>query len=257
MQGVHLEILSQPDDTTCGPTCLQAVYAYWNDVLPLEQVIHECGELQEGGTLASLLGRHALERRYEATMYTFNLRVFDPIWFGPRGTVTVDLEKKLQAQIDVKDNARLQHACRAYLEFLRRGGHVKMVDLTRRLIRDYLNRSVPILTGLSSTFLYRAAREIGPECTPDDIRGLPTGHFVVLCGYDRRTKMVRIADPYLPNPLGPHDNYYEVSVDRVVCAILLGALTYDANLLILKPRESPNTNLSTEGTSHGDADRRQ
>ncbi len=257
MEGVHFEILSQPNDTTCGPTCLQAVYAYWNDVLPLEQVIQECGALQEGGTLASLLGRHALDRRYEATMYTFNLRVFDPTWFGPRGMATVNLEQKLQAQINVKDNAKLQRACHAYLEFLRRGGQVKMVDLTRRLIRDYLNGSVPILTGLSSTFLYRAAREIGPQCTPDDIRGLPTGHFVVLCGYDRRTKMVRIADPYLPNPLGPHDNYYEVSVDRVVCAILLGALTYDANLLILKPTNIPTTNPSFEGTMHGDADRRQ
>ena len=222
MQGVHLEILPQPDDTTCGPTCLQAVYAYWNDVLPLERVIQECGELQEGGTLASLLGRHALERRYEATLYTFNLRVFDPTWFGAEGFAKVNLEEKLHSQFDVKDDAVLRRACQAYLEYLRLGGQVKMVDLTRRLIRDYLIRSVPILTGLSSTFLYRSAREIGPDCQEDDIRGLPVGHFVVLCGYDRQTKMVRVADPYLPNPLAPQDNYYEVSVDRVVCAILLG-----------------------------------
>ena len=74
-------------------------------------------------------------------------------------------------------------------------------------------------------------------CKTDDIRGTPVGHFVVLCGYNRDTKMVRIADPYLPNPFAPRDNYYEVNVDRVVCAILLGILTYDANLLILRPSE--------------------
>lgn len=27
-----LPILPQPDDVTCGPTCLQAVYGYWFDV---------------------------------------------------------------------------------------------------------------------------------------------------------------------------------------------------------------------------------
>ena len=32
-------------------------------------------------TLAVLLGCHALRRGYEATIYTFNLQVFDPTWF--------------------------------------------------------------------------------------------------------------------------------------------------------------------------------
>ena len=110
-----------------------------------------------------------------------------------------------------------------------------MEDLTRGLIRSYLNRSAPVLAGLSSTYLYRNAREFGPRCDPDDVRGLPAGHFVVLCGYDRPKKEVLVADPYLPNPLAPKNNYYVVGVDRVVCAILLGTYTYDANLLIIEP----------------------
>ena len=125
-----------------------------------------------------------------------------------------------------------------------------MKDLTRGLIRQYLNRSIPMVTGLSSTFLYRAKREVGPDCNPDDVHGLPTGHFVVLCGYDRDTKMVRVADPYLPNPIAPSDNYYVVDVDRVVCAILLGALTYDANLMIFTPGKH-------KGQPRGDSHRRQ
>ena len=31
---LHLDILPQPDDSTCGPTYLHAVYRYWGDVLP-------------------------------------------------------------------------------------------------------------------------------------------------------------------------------------------------------------------------------
>ncbi len=232
MEGVHLEIQPQPDDTTCGPTCLHAVYRYYDDLVPLERVIADCAQLKEGGTLAPLLGCHALKRGYRATIYSFNLKVLDPTWFSPRGQ---DLMAKLAAQLEVKPNSKLHTVSRAYMDFLDLGGRIRMADLTRRLIRKYLSRSIPLLAGLSATYLYQHAREVGPVWRPDDIRGEPVGHFVVLCGYSRETKMVRVADPYLPNPFAPRDNYYEVNVDRVVCAILLGILTDDANLLILQP----------------------
>lgn len=249
MDGVHFEIQPQPNDTTCGPTCLHALYQYFGDEPSLDQVIDETTSLSEGGTLGSLLGQHALARGYDATIYTFNVRVFDPSWFDEHGNGRPELRDKLEQQIHAKENAKLQYASRSYQGFLDAGGALRMRDLTRGLIRQYLNRSIPIMAGLSSTFLYRAKREIGEDCTPDDINGLPTGHFVVLCGYDRETKMVRVADPYLPNPIAPRDNYYVVDVDRVVCAILLGALTYDANLMIFSPSKH-------KGLTSGDTHRR-
>lgn len=45
---LELEILPQPDDATCGPTCLQAVYRYFGDDMPLEQVIRETPALGGG-----------------------------------------------------------------------------------------------------------------------------------------------------------------------------------------------------------------
>ncbi len=235
MEGVHLEILAQPDDTSCGPTCLQAIYRYFGEELPLQQVIDETPQLNDGGTLAVLLGCHALSRDYRATIYSFNLNLFDPTWFPGSPP---QLIAKLQEQLQHKSESRLQSAAQGYMRFLTAGGHVRMVDLTRQLLRKYLSRSIPILAGLSSTFLYRAPREIDVNCEADDVRGVPTGHFVVLCGYDPVERQVRVADPYLPNPLGPADHYYVVDVDRVVCAILLGVLTFDANLLILRPPHS-------------------
>ncbi|MCA9147906.1 MAG: hypothetical protein KDA92_01340 [Planctomycetales bacterium] len=243
MEGVHLEIQPQPDDTTCGPTCLHAVYRYFDDAISLEQVIASCPQLDEGGTLAPLLGAHALRRGYDAKVYSFNLSVLDPTWFVP---TQLDLKQKLTEQLTVKDDPKLQRASRAYLEFLACGGSIVMQDLTRQLIRHYLGRSIPILAGLSATYLYQTAREAGPPWHADDVNGHPVGHFVVLCGYNRDTKMVRIADPYLPNPFAPRDNYYTVNVDRVVCAILLGILTYDANLLILRPRKK----LTSQNAPH-------
>ncbi len=216
--------------------------------MPLEQVIAETARLDEGGTLAGWLGCHALQQGYRATLYTFNLRVLDPTWFRRVGTPLAD---KLIAQLEHKNDPKLQTATAAYLEFLQRGGEIRMEDLTRQLIRKYLLSSTPILAGLSSTYLYQNAREYGPHCDADDVRGVAQGHFVVLCGYDRAAKMVRVADPYLTNPYAPRDNYYWVGVDRLICAILLGVLTYDANLLILTPGKQH------KGTVRGDIDRRE
>ena len=69
-----------------------------------------------------------------------------------------------------------------------------------------------------------------------DVRGIPAGHFVVLCGYDRDTRSVLVADPLMPNPLAS-EQLYELNIDRVVNAILLGIVTYDAKLLIVQPKK--------------------
>lgn len=225
---LHLEILPQSDETTCGPTCLQAVYRYYGNEIPLETVIAESGRLDEGGTLAVLLGCDALRRGYRATIYTYNLQVFDPTWFGPE---PVDLAQRLRAQDEAKRLPKLHVATEAYLEFVERGGRLRFEDLTPALIRKYLRRGTPILSGLSATYLYRSARERSDN-ELDDVRGEPVGHFVLLSGYHPDSRQVLIADPLLPNPMAEGQRYL-VDIDRVVGAILLGVVTYDANLLIV------------------------
>ncbi len=227
---LHLDILPQPDDLTCGPTCLHAVYRYYGDEVPLEQVIAESRSLEEGGTLAVFLGCHALKRGYRATMYTYNLDLFDPTWFGSR---PADLTEKLTAQREAKTDPRLRVQTPGYLEFLRLGGRIRFADLTSGLLRRYLSAGVPILTGLSATYLYHTVREYGFECVDDDVRGFPAGHFVVVSGYDRKRRRVLVADPHERNPL-TGNLHYEVDVPRLIGSILLGIVTHDANLLILE-----------------------
>ena len=240
---LHFDILPQPDDSTCGPTCLHAVYRYFGDEIPLQRVIEESHRLKEGGTLAVLLACHALRRGYRAVIYTYNLQMFDPTWFQAPGA---DLIDRLQAQRQVKTDRRLQIATEGYIEFLTHGGQLRFQDLTPELVRRYLRRAVPILTGLSSTYLYRTMREYGPRDDDDDVRGEPAGHFVVLCGYDKESRSVLVADPLVPNPAFER-RLYQVSIDRLICAILLGILTYDANLLIIEPER--NRGESAHATS--------
>lgn len=233
---LEFDILRQPDDTTCGPTCLHSIYRYYEDDCDLADVIDQVPKLPNGGTLAVQLACHALRRGYRATIYTYNLQMFDPTWFSPR---PIDLVERIRLQAAHKTDARIQAAGEAYVQFLDLGGLVRLEDLTTQLIRRYLKRSVPILTGLSATFLYRVMREYGPKCDDDDVRGVPAGHFVVLCGYLSESREVIVADPLHPNP--PFESHrYSVGIDRVIGAIFLGVLTHDANLLVIEPKAGPS-----------------
>ena len=227
---IALAIEAQPDSSTCGPTCLHAVYRHFGDAIELGTVVDEIQRLDDGGTLDVFLANHALARGYRATIHSWNLEVFDPTWFDTPGT---DLSAKLAAQERSKRRAKLSVATAGYLAFLSGGGRVRFDDLNRGLLRRLLARGLPVLTGLSATYLYRSMREWGAKDEGDDIRGEPVGHFVVLSGYDKSSRMVMVADPMHPNPRG--GQVYAVHIDRVIAAILLGALTYDANLLVIRP----------------------
>ncbi len=246
---LFLNIRPQPDQTTCGPTCLHAVYRYLNDPMPLSRIISEVPDLEGGGTLAVYLGCHALRRGYRVTIYTYNLKVFDPTWFVAEGT---DIAHNLRLQLKYKRADPLfKTATEAYLTYLALGGELRFEVLTAGLVRKYLRLGIPILTGLSATYLYNCAREYaeGPHLYYDDIRGESTGHFVVLSGYDKEQRRVMIADPLLPNPVSP-GQYYEVHIYRLVCAIMLGILTYDGNLLIIeKPAKRKTVPRGASGSA--------
>jgi hypothetical protein len=232
MTDLRLEIQPQPDDYTCGPTCLHALYRYYGDEMPLAQIVSETGVVENGGTLAVLLACHALRRGYKATIYTYNLQVYDPSWFAEAGT---DISAKLAKQLRAKPGQpKLKIATRAYREFLKRGGELRFEDLSPELIARHVTTGRPVLTGLSSTYLYRAKRERGENLDDDDIGGEPQGHFVVVCGFNRRTNEAMVADPLFPNPPF-HSLKYMIGADRLINAILIGILTYDANLLIIEP----------------------
>ena len=222
----------QPNETTCGPTCLHAVYDYYEDPIPLDRVITETRMIDNGGTYAPFLGCHALQRGYTVTLYTWDLMVFDPTWFAAGAPPLVD---RLTRQAELKSDPRVQQVSRACREFIELGGSIRFRDLTAPFLRGMLRRGVPMLAGLSSTYLYRMRREFGPDDKQDDLRGEPAGHFVVLSGYHRHDRLVRVSDPYRANPVSTEVHYW-VNINRLISSVLLGNLTSDANILLITQR---------------------
>jgi hypothetical protein len=225
------DIPAQPTDSSCGATCLHAVYRYFGAESELATLIEEIPEFDEGGTLSVHLALHALGRGYSCTLISYNLRVFDPTWrtLGSDALIT-----KLRDRVGHLSNSKLVENHEAYIEYLELGGRMAFRDLNHDLISELMADNTPIITGLSATYLYQSARET-PEGKDDDIGGSPTGHFVVVTGLEKNPPRVVVADPFSRNPYNS-DGEYHVDSSHFMNAVMLGIVTYDANLLVIRPK---------------------
>ena len=226
---ININIQSQPDDITCGPTCLHAVYSYFDYHISLGKLITEVSNLENGGTLAVFLGIDALKRGFSARIITYNLMVFDPSWIKYEKDKLIE---KLHALYENRTSRKLRTAIKAYIKYLELGGEVSFEMLDMALLKKYFSMNLPLLTGVSATYLYESKREYSSGSTTvyDDIKGEPTGHFIVLQGIDGKN-CVLVADPYADNV--QKKNYYSIDAQRLINSILLGVVTYDANLLVI------------------------
>lgn len=229
----YFPILPQPDDVSCGPTSLHAIYSKYELNLPLSTIQSSVQQLEGGGTLGVRLGIDALKRGFQVRMYTYNLKVFDPTW---KWLNAKEIVRKLRRQQRHKESKKLKIASDSYIEFIKRGGELCFGDLSVDLLRYYMRKGIPILAGLSATHLYQSARErviSDTKAVFDDTRGVASGHFVVL--YEYKRAKISVADPYSKNPIAPGLNY-SMDAQHVINSILLGILTYDANFLVIAPK---------------------
>lgn len=226
---IKIQIESQPDDISCGPTCLHAVYDFFNYKIALPDLISDVRNLKNGGTLAVYLGIDALKRGFQTRIITYNLMVFDPSW---KRLSSVQLIGKLEELHEARTNGKLRTAIRAYIKYLKLGGEIVFDMLSPALLKSYFKKNLPLLTGVSATYLYDTKREygIGNKTFYDDIKGKPSGHFIVLQGFDEDHK-VKVADPYTDD--FRKEKYYSIEIQRLINSILLGVVTYDANILVV------------------------
>lgn len=229
---LDVSIETQPDCVTCGATCLQAIYNYFDDHIALAQLIEEAPYLETGGTLAVLLGCHALERGYQAALNTFNLDVVDPTWFRRKNDCLLE---KLREQLLHVTDKKIFYITEVYIKFLELGGKINFSELSVGLVSHYLDNRIPLLSGVCATYWYQNMRDYTNEddrAVYDEWLGKPSGHFIVVKGYEPRTQELVIADPYAPHPLS-RSHYYQVPFSHWVHAHIMGVMSYDAELLAI------------------------
>ncbi len=220
----------QPDDVTCGPTCLAKVYSYYGYEKDLDDIIAETPRNPDGGTLAVNLGISALKNGFRPAIYPFGLRIFDPSWWHLSRRALI---RKLEARYTAVRSKRQRRAVAAFIGYLNLGGRLTFREPSKKLLVGILKAGDPILTGLSASYLYGTKRERDDRY--DDVGGEPAGHFVVIAGYYPKSDRFVVADPFTKVPMSKSGRY-SVGAERLIAAILLGDVTYDANLLVVGER---------------------
>lgn len=169
---IELDIQAQPDDQTCGPSCLYSLYRHFGDTeLSLKQVIDQIEKLDHGGTLHR--GARASPRT-PPRLRRHHLQLPRP---APRPYLVRRRRRRSRrrrrrrspqaaAPGQGRGDARFKLATKTLIDFLELGGDLRMEDLTPALLSRYIAAGSPILTGLSSTYLYGQAREFGADHGP-------------------------------------------------------------------------------------------
>lgn len=219
----------QPDDVSCGPTCLSKVLTSYGDTRSRADLEASVQRNADGGTLGVYLGQAAMRLGYPVTIYSYNLRVFDPTWSSLSPAALAD---KLRARARVVDEEKLRAAIEAYVSYLEDGGTIRFDDLDEDLLVSLVREDLPIVVGLSATYLFATPREDPITNAFDDVGGEPSGHFLVVCGYRHHGRTFVVSDPYQGLPM-TSDGTYEVDARRLLNAILLGDVTYDGVLLVV------------------------
>jgi hypothetical protein len=234
---LNVQRFLQPDDVTCGPTCLRKVYDFYGLRVDMDEIVDALERNEDGGTLAVYLGMAARRRGLHARIYSYDLHIFDPTWavLAPR-----ELLERVRARDAYLTDAKRKRAAAAYGRFLEMNGEIAFDELSPALLKSIIDRGHPVLAGLSATYLYRFPRErwdpLSLQLVEDDVAGSPTGHFVVVSGYDHWGRRLTILDP---SEHVPESDNGRVQVDstRLINAIMLGDATYDAVLLELWPAQ--------------------
>ena len=225
---IHVD--PQPTVTSCGPTCLEALYSYYGVDNIRGKLIDQIQYTEDGGTLGVILGTDALERNFQVTIHTHNLMVFDPTWFDIKQE---QLALKLRLQSQTSKSAKTRQASNYYAQFIEKSGQILFRSLNAEFLYQLLKDNGPVICGLSSTYLYQCQRETNDTMIYDDINGYAQGHFVVLCGITGDRSHVFVTDPFDSNPTFGGQKYW-VDIQHFINSVLVGVITYDANFILIK-----------------------
>jgi len=214
----------------CGPASLAQLLDYYGCPKTIDEIIKKM-ELSVDlsiGTFDGFLGKAAIEFGFKARIITQNIYVFDPTWYKLSRNKLLKKLKVLKKNVNPK-NIFLKLCVDGYIKFLKAGGKIDFIPLTKELLINLLKKH-PLLIGISATYLYKTKRYDFKKKKASDISGHPAGHFLILNGYDPKTDKFYITDSWYKIPFSKIGKY-KVKSDILINAMFLGQATYDCTVL--------------------------
>lgn len=193
----------------CGPYALKQIFAYYGDDIDIKEIIKKTKARIDYGLWLSSIISLAKERNYKINFHTNSLKALDFSW---ERLSSKKIVQKLKRRLKSKKKQVVNY--KGFIEYFSKGGKVDFRPITKELVKKYLDKKIPVLISVNSTYFYKRKRKYKDKF--DDIKGSEVGHFLVIAGYDKNRFYV--VDP---NFTAPKNGKYWVKQDYLIVSTLI------------------------------------
>lgn len=215
------------DSYSCGPSCIKNIFESYGIKKSLAEILNEIGVSDKDSTHVPQLGRYLLGKGFDVELLSSCPNNYSPDWGNKSREEVIELLKQWVttniADMWIKDAIFL-------LFYLMDGGVVNQLDLSTRILDEYLGKGYQVLACIDETWVW-GQRKISGVAKYDSIKGHTNGHYVVI--YEKDGNDYLISDPY-PTGITGKEGLYRVSKDKMLVSIL----TWAKQLLVLKFNDS-------------------
>ncbi|MBD3280341.1 hypothetical protein GF389_02360 [Candidatus Dojkabacteria bacterium] len=199
----------------CGPLCLVNIFENLGDKALVEDIMEDLGVTENEITYLPQLALYAHKNNLKIKYLQSNPREISPNWKGLESDKYLETLKKFQEEMD-KESIWKKNL-KFLIEYIEAGGEIEVDDLSREKISQYLAEGYVVLAAVEQTWLW-GKRKVKGKIEYDDLKGKPSGHFVVIYKEDGDDFLV--SDPY-PTGLEGKEGLYRVSKDTMLVSILV------------------------------------
>ncbi len=229
----------QPTNHSCSQTAVAMLLSHYGEILTPEDILAKAGVNQDEsgndiGTVNQDLATVCISLGYEVTIHSADFQLLDISWAG---LSRQSLQDKLRLVLPARRVAALgdfwsQQYLHSYINFLEKGGELKITAYFSEQYFDELLVKGPFLCGVCPGVLYslghdRVQSGVIRESVPDDINGEVGTHSVIVYGKSDSGQYL-VADPWYGDQ--------EVAAEALVAGCAAAQIECDNLIVAVKKR---------------------
>ena len=231
MERIVVPVFKQVDDVGCGATCLSMLCKHFGKNISEKQIIKRMDGLFEDGSIITNLALVAREIGFNVICYSYNLEYFNPKYIKYSRTKFIQRLNNIISLVDSnialldalnafdlsemkKKSILYKHILESTLAVLKTDIKFKMKMPCLKDITDFLDKKLPVMVFVKSAIFYEIETD------------LKRGHFIVLTGYTKMSKVFSYNDP-------EDGRKKHVSFDKLFFALSSHAIDHSGYLLVI------------------------